>query len=70
MPEDAVSVTEPPAQNVIGPPAEIVGAGNGFTVTTVAAEDAEQLDAFVTVTVYEPANDVVIACVVAPLLHK
>ena len=44
--------------------------GNGFTVTTVAAEVAEQPDAFVTVTVYEPATEVVIAWVVAPLLHK
>jgi len=36
-----VNVTLPPAQNVVGLPAVIVGvAGNGFTVTTVAA-DAE-----------------------------
>ena len=34
-----VSVTEPPVQNVVGPPAEIVGVdGIGFTVTDVAAE--------------------------------
>jgi hypothetical protein len=34
-----VNVTLPPAQNVVGPPAVIVGvAGNGFTVTKVAAE--------------------------------
>lgn len=34
----AESVTEPPAQNVVGPPAVIVGmAGKAFTVTTVAA---------------------------------
>ena len=41
MPALEVKVTLPPAQNVNGPPAEIVGvAGNAFTVTTVAAEDA------------------------------
>ena len=34
-----VRVTEPPAQNVVGPEAVIVGvAGNAFTVTTVAAD--------------------------------
>lgn len=36
-----LSVTEPPAQNVVGPPAVIVGArGNGFTVTFTAKLDA------------------------------
>ena len=36
-----VKVTLPPLQNVVGPPAEIVGvAGKGLTVTTVAAEAA------------------------------
>jgi hypothetical protein len=34
-----VNVTLPPAQKVVGPPAVIVGvAGNGLTVTEVAAE--------------------------------
>jgi hypothetical protein len=46
----AVSVTEPPAQNVVGPPVVIVAAGGAFTVTTVAAEVALQPLAFVTVT--------------------
>ena len=32
-PADAVSVTEPPLQNVTGPPAVMVAAGNAFTVT-------------------------------------
>jgi hypothetical protein len=37
-----VSVTLPPSQNVVGPPAEIVGAGGLlFTVTTVGAETLE-----------------------------
>ena len=35
-PADAVSVTEPPAQNVVGPPAEMVAVGNGFTVAITA----------------------------------
>jgi hypothetical protein len=69
-PADAVSVTEPPLQNVTGPPAVIVAVGNVFTVITVAAEVAEHPAALVTVTVYEPAVLTVIACVVAPLLHN
>ncbi len=43
LPVDAleVSVTEPPAQKVVGPPALTVGvAGIGLTVTVVAAEAA------------------------------
>ena len=32
-PADAVSVTEPPLQNVNGPPAVMLAAGNGLTVT-------------------------------------
>ena len=40
--EEEVKVTEPPAQNVVGPPAVMVGvAGTGFTVTVVATEVAE-----------------------------
>ena len=34
-PADAVSVTEPPLQNVTGPPAVIVAVGNGLTTTVV-----------------------------------
>ena len=49
-PLDAVSVTLPPAQNVVGPPAVIVAVGIGLTVTTVGAEVALQPFAFVTVT--------------------
>jgi uncharacterized protein with GYD domain len=52
--EEDVNVTEPPVQNVVEPLAVMVGvAGNGFTVTIVAAEVAEQ-DPLETVTVYEP----------------
>ena len=49
-PEDAVRVTEPPAQNVVGPEAVIEAVGSGLTVTAVAAEVAEQPFASVTVT--------------------
>ncbi|MNE05540.1 hypothetical protein D3C80_981080 [compost metagenome] len=52
--DEEVKVTDPPAQNVVGPPAVIVGvAGSGLTVTVVAVEVAEQ-DPFDTVTVYVP----------------
>ena len=47
---EEVSVTEPPAQNVVGPLAVIVGTGgSGFTVTTSVAEVDEQVP-FETVT--------------------
>jgi hypothetical protein len=62
-----VSTTEPPAQNVVGPPAVIVGTGGvGLTVTVVAAEVEEQ-DPLETVTVYEPEVVTVMDCVVAPV---
>lgn len=65
--DEDVKVTEPPAQNVVGPPAVIVGTGgSGFTVTTVGAEVAEHVP-FETVTVYEPAVETVMDCVVAPV---
>ena len=50
LPALAVSVTLPPAQNVVGPPAVIVAAGVGLTVTAVAADVALQPEALVTVT--------------------
>ena len=62
-------MTEPPAQNVVGPLAVIVGAvGSGFTVTEVDA-DAEQPFAFVTVTLYVPEEVTVMDCEVAPFDH-
>ena len=40
--DEEVNTTEPPEQNVVAPPAVIVGTeGNGFTVTLIAAEVAE-----------------------------
>jgi hypothetical protein len=65
-----VSVTEPPAQNVVAPLAEMVGAaGNGFTTTLVGADVAVQPLASVTVTVYAPDMVGAIAWVVSPLDH-
>jgi hypothetical protein len=49
-PLDAVSVTLPPAQNVVGPPAVMVAVGLALTVTAVDAEVALQPFALVTVT--------------------
>jgi hypothetical protein len=47
-----VSVTLPPAQNVVGPPGVIVGvAGSALTVTTVAADGALVQPLVVTATV-------------------
>jgi len=62
-----VSVTEPPAQNVVALPAVITGVdGFALTVTEVAAAVALQPLAFVTVTLYEPEVVTLIDCVVAP----
>jgi len=47
--------------------AVIDSAVTGFEVTTNGAEVAEQPLAFVTVTVYVPAAETVIDCVVAPV---
>lgn len=42
MAEDEVKTTELPEQNVVGPPAVIVGVvGIGLTVTTVAVDEPE-----------------------------
>jgi hypothetical protein len=65
--EDEVSTTLLPEQNVVGPPAEIVGTeGIGFTVTTVAVEGADVQAPSVVVTVYDPGVVTVIDGVVAP----
>src|ERR1041385_5291863 len=49
-PLDAVSVTEPPAQNVVAPLGVIVGVDGVLTVTAVSAEVALQPFASVTAT--------------------
>jgi len=64
--DDDVRVIVLPAQKDAGP--LIVGvAGVGLTVTAKEAEVAEQPLALVTLTVYEPAAETVIDCVVAPV---
>jgi len=61
-----VNVTEPPEQNVVAPPALIVGVvGAAVTITVVGLEDVVQ-DPFDTVTEYEPLWLTVIDCVVDP----
>ena len=50
VPLDAVRVTLPPVQKVVGPPAVMVAVGLALTVTTAAADVALQPLAFVTVT--------------------
>jgi hypothetical protein len=49
-PLDAVSVTLPPAQKVVGPEAVMLAAGFALTVTAVDADVALQPLPFVTVT--------------------
>ena len=68
----ADNVTEPPEQNVVGPPAVMVGtAGSALTVTVVAVLEAlRHPEAFVTCTVYVPAVVTLIDGVVAPFDHK
>lgn len=68
---EEVSTTEPPVQNVVGPPVEIVGTGGaGFTVTFVPDEEATQPEPLPAVTVYVPPVETVIDCVVSPVDHK
>jgi hypothetical protein len=68
--DEEVKTTLPPVQNVVGPPAVMVGvAGIGFTVTIVPADAADIQPPLVTVTVYVPAVVTVIEGVVAPVDH-
>jgi hypothetical protein len=67
VPPEAVSVTLPPAQNVVGPEGVMVAVGSGLTVTVCDAGADVQPLASVVVTVYVPAVDTVMAAVVAPV---
>jgi hypothetical protein len=51
---DAINVTEPPSQNVVGPPGVTVGLGFGYTVIVIGVELPKQPIASVTVTLYAP----------------
>jgi hypothetical protein len=69
-PLDAVSVTLPPAQKVVGPLAVIVATGAALTVTAVGADVALQPFALVTVTRYKPPCVTTIDRVVAPVVQR
>src|ERR1041384_4652809 len=69
MPPLAVSVTEPPAQNVVVPLGVITAVGNGLTVTICDAVLLQPLVS-VTVTVYVPEALTVIAALVEPVFHE
>ena len=65
--DEEVKITESPAQNVVGPPAEIVEvAGVGFTVTVSLLEIPEEQPFVITSTENDPEVETVIDCVVAP----
>jgi hypothetical protein len=64
--EEEVSVVLPPAQNAVVPLMAGV-AGSAFAVTANGAEVAWQPPALVAVTLYEPAAETAIDCVVAPV---
>src|SRR5712691_8530582 len=66
VPLDAVSVTLPPAQNVVGPPAVMLAVGLALTVTAVGVDVALHPLASVTVTLELPLALTVIDDVVAP----
>ncbi|MES2371857.1 MAG: hypothetical protein V4557_04705, partial [Bacteroidota bacterium] len=70
LPALAVRFTDPPAQNVVGPPAVIVADGNAFTVIVIADEVAVQPLAPVIVTVLFDDVFTVIDCVVSPVFHN
>ena len=68
---EALSTTEPPAQNVVGPIAVIIGVGEAFTVTVIGLDVAEQPLALVTTTEYDPEVLTVMLWVVKlPGVHK
>ena len=65
--EEEVKVTEPPAQNVVGPLAVITGTGGSGLTVIMTGEEVEVHDPLETVTVYEPLVETVIDWVVAPV---
>ena len=69
FPVEAVRVTDPPAQNVVGPALLMVGVGNELTVMVVGDDVAEHPFMSVMVTVLLPLVDTLIDCKVCPLLH-
>ena len=51
---DEVSTTDPPWQNVVGPPGVIVATGKGFIITSVDTDGAVHPFSSVTITEYVP----------------
>ena len=70
VPALAESVTVPPAQNVMGPPAIMLATGKAKTVTGTIIEFVEQPLALVTVTDRFPLLFTEIDCVVSPVFHN
>ncbi len=69
VPPEAVSITEPPWQKVVGPPAVMTADGSGFTVTAALSVSAQPPE-LVTVTVYVPSEITLILAVVAVVDHR
>jgi len=69
VPPPAVRIAESPWQN-IGIAGEMVGVGNGLTVTLTGAEIPEHPLASVTVTVYVLPPRLVLGLLLAPFDHK
>ena len=66
--EEEVNVTDSPSQNVVGPPAVMVGTtGFGFTVTLVAADKPEEHPDASCSMVYAPVVVTVMDWVVSPV---
>jgi hypothetical protein len=57
-----------PSQISTNPFGDILATGSAFTVTTVAVLVEEHVEAFVTVTVYDPLVVAVYEALVAPLI--
>jgi MFS-type transporter involved in bile tolerance (Atg22 family) len=69
VPPVAVSTTDSPWQNDVGPFAAMTADGSGLTVTTELSVSAQPLE-LVTVTVYVPPEFTLIAAVVAVVDHR
>ena len=66
---ELANVVDNPAQTFVAPVIDAT-TGDGFTVTGVAVDVAEQPAAFDTVTEYDPLDVTVMDCVCRPLDHK
>ena len=69
VPPEAVSITEPLWQKVVGPPAVMMAVGKGLTFTAIFSVSVQPLE-LVTVTAYVPLVVADIAEVVAEVDHR